>query len=161
MAHKSLKSMVPASGGLFAPVLAFAQEGAANNEALLRALEQPVPENPFGILPLISAIGFFAIIIAAMYFAGQREKRKQEFLSRFVEKEQAIPSEILPVPPSRHRELRRATWLLFLGLAVGLVLFIATGDWRVAAWSLIVLFLAVASFINAWFFYPNSGDSGR
>lgn len=151
-----LTRVIPlAAAGALMPILAGAQEALSTGE--LQIIEM---DNPFGSAPIVRAVGLFAIIIAAMYFASQREKRRQEFLARFVEKEKAIPRQLLPPQPSRERELRRGGWLLSLGLSFGLVLYIVTEDWVNAAWSLILLFLAAASFINAALFYP-SADARR
>lgn len=157
MTCKPLQKFTLAGAALFTPILVLAQQ---NPTVLTPGELTALDSNLFGQLPLVMMIGLFVVIVAAIYFASQRDRRKQEFLARFVDKEQAIPQELLPAPPSRHRELRRGTWLLSLGLGVGLVLYIATSDWHAAAWSLILLFLAAASFINAKFFYPGSG-SGR
>ena len=143
-------------GSAVAPVLAIAQDGVSDEEFRRFLLSQPVAENPFGYAPVVAAIGLFAVIIAAMYFASQREKRKQDFLFQFVEKGQQVPQELLPPKPSRQREIRRGVWLLCLSIGLGLVLYIASGQWVTAAWSLIPLLLAVASFVNAVFFYPDS-----
>lgn len=151
MIRKATRLMCLAATGTAAPVLASAQQALGDRELQVVELE-----NPFGTAQIVVVIGLFAIIIAAMYFASQREKRRQEFLGGFVEKEQAIPKELLPPQPSREREMRRAVWLLSLGFSVGLVLYIATGEWANAAWSLILLCLAGAGFINAALFYPKS-----
>lgn len=94
-----------------------------------------------------------AVVAMALFFANQREKRKQDLIVRFVEKGQEVPNVLLPQFPSRPRELRRGVWLASLGFGIGSVLYITTGDWQVAAWCLILLFLSVASFINAAMFY--------
>lgn len=138
------------------PVLTLAQQTLTNEQGELMMVEM---DDPFGPAPAVAAIGFFAAIIAAMFFAFQRERRRQDFLLRFVEKEQPIPAELLPPQPSRVRELRRGVWLLCLGLGLGLLLYILSEEWTYAAWSLILLFLALASFINAALFYPDSPTS--
>jgi hypothetical protein len=104
----------------------------------------------------------FLIVIAAMalYFATQREKRRQDLMARYLEKGQDVPHALLPAPPSRQHDLRRGIWLLSWGLGIGLVLYIASGDWSVAAWSLILLFLSAASFINAMMLDPNGRSAG-
>jgi hypothetical protein len=102
----------------------------------------------------------FVIILAAlvMVFGTIHAKFKRDLFARFVDKGQEIPAALLPRPPSRQRELRRGIWLTSLGLGVGFALFLAGGP-RAAAWCLILLFLAAASFLNAVLFYPD--DSGR
>ena len=102
----------------------------------------------------------FVIIVAviAVVFGILREKFRRDLFARFIDKGQEIPAALLPRPPSRERELRRGVWLTCLGLGVGVVLFMAGGP-RVAAWSLILLFLAAGSFLNAMLFYR--GDPGE
>ena len=114
----------------------------------------------FDLLRITSVVLFVVIIGMALLFASHREKRKQELIARFVDKGQEIPPTLLPPLASSQRELRRGVWLTSLGLGLGLVLFIATGDLQAAAWCLILLFMGAASFINAALFYPKS-DSNR
>jgi hypothetical protein len=159
MIGKFNQKIMLALGCTFAPLLVVAQEVLSDEEFRQQMLLTQL-EDPFGAAPMVGAIGLFAVIIAAMYFATQREKRRQDFLARFAEKEQAIPRELLPPQPSRSREMRRGVWLLSLGLGLGLVLYLSSEEWEVAAWCLILLFLAAASFVNAIFFYPNA-DSSR
>ncbi|MDX1561311.1 MAG: DUF6249 domain-containing protein [Gammaproteobacteria bacterium] len=99
-------------------------------------------------------IAFVLIIVGLpLYFANRRDRRKQELYLRFVELGHEIPKELLPRGHSRRssyeRELVRGVWLSCLGVGLGLVLYIVTQEWRMAAWSLILLFLGAASFINA------------
>lgn len=137
---------------LFVPTLAFAQDALdpLNEELAAQAMFQ---QGVGGVVLLIAVIGM------ALLFANQREKRRQELIARFLDKGQEIPPVLLP-GPSQQREMRRGVWLASLGIGLGLVLYIASGDWRVAAWCLILLFLSVASFLNAAFFYRDPG-SGR
>ncbi|HUF72492.1 MAG TPA: DUF6249 domain-containing protein [Gammaproteobacteria bacterium] len=118
-------------------------------------------ENPFAGQAYALMIGLIVIIVAAMYFASQREKRKQDLFVQFLDKGQSIPQEILPPMPSRQRELRRGVWLLFLGIGLGLVLYISSREWGNAAWSLILLFPAAASFVNAALFYGSPRSGGQ
>src|SRR6185436_17630498 len=92
-----------------------------------------------------------AVIFMAMRFANERDKNRQELIVRFIDKGQEIPSFLVPQPSPR-RELRRGVLLAGLGLGVGAVLYIVSGDWRIAAWSLIPLCLAAASLVNAALF---------
>jgi hypothetical protein len=161
MIGKVIQKLVLLTSCAVVPVLSIAQDGLSEEELRQFLLSQPVPENPFGYAPVVAVIGLFAVIIAAMFFASQREKRKQDLLVQFVEKDQQIPQELLPPQPSRKREVRRGVWLLALGIGLGLVLFIASGEWATAAWSLIPFLLAVASFVNAAFFYPDSRPRER
>jgi hypothetical protein len=107
-----------------------------------------------------TALFVIAISVIALFFGTLREKRRQDLIARFVDKGQEIPRSLLPQLPSRQRELRRGIWLTSLGLGVGLVLYIASGNLRVAAWCLILLFLGAASFLNAVLFYPNRMRKG-
>jgi DMSO reductase anchor subunit len=102
-----------------------------------------------------------AVVAMSLFFANKRKKRKQDLIAQFLEKGQEVPPMLLPPPPSKPRELRRGIWLASLGLGIGSVLYIATGDWRVASSCLILLFLSVASFINAAVFYGDHGSSRR
>ena len=161
MIGKTIRAALLGIGCTLVPVLTVAQQGLSDEELRELLLSQPVTENPFGYAPLAGAIGLFAVIIAAMYFASQRERRRQDFLLQFVEKDRQIPQGLLPPQPSRQREIRRGVWLLSLGLGLGLVLYIASGEWVTAAWSLILLLLAAASFVNAVFFYPDDHPGER
>jgi len=105
-----------------------------------------------------TALFVIAIAGIALLFGTLREKFKRDLFARFIEKGQEMPAALLPRPPSRNRELRRAMWLTCLGVGVGLALYVNTGKLNVAAWSLILLFLGAASFLNAFLFYPD--DSG-
>jgi hypothetical protein len=154
MTRKPIQQVVLGASAMATPFLALAQDTLTLSEGEVAVIES-FNRQAFG-----AAIALVVIIVAALVFASVRDKRRQEFLARFVDKEQPIPTELMPGPASRQRELRRGVWLLSVGLGLGLVLYITTTDWRVAAWSLILLFLAAASFVNAAFFYPDS-DSGR
>jgi len=107
----------------------------------------------------MAMIALIVIIIAALIFATVRERHKQALLMSFAEKGQEIPSSLLPQPPSPEREMRRGVWILAGGLGLGLALYTFTGDWTVAAWSLIPIFLGAASFVNAALFYPKANSS--
>jgi hypothetical protein len=156
MTGKTAQKLAFTGFALLSPMLALAQQFSnADNELAVAAMRQANSQMGGAAIVLV------VIIVAALIFATLRDKRRQELFSRFAEKGQEIPRELLPLPPSRLRELRRATWLSSLGLGLGLVLYITTGDWRVAAWCLILLFLATASFINAALFYGSSGSERR
>jgi hypothetical protein len=97
-----------------------------------------------GPLLIVLAIGM------VLLFISWREKRKLDLIARFVDKGQEIPPALLPQPPSPLREIRRGIWFTSLGIGWFLVLYLATDDARTsAAWSVILLFLGAASFINA------------
>ena len=110
------------------------------------------------------AAGLMLLVVAvvgmSLYFANLREKRKQELVIQYVEKGQEIPRALLPPAPSKMREVRRGIWLASLGLGLGLALYIATEEWRIAAWCLILLFLSAACFINAALFFRDDDPTG-
>ena len=135
------------AAGVFAtPMLALAQSGWA----------EEAQETAPGTALFVVAIAFIATAYGAL-----RSKQRQDLIARFLDKGQEIPASLLPPAPSRHRELRRATWLMGLGLGIALALYIATGAWRAAAWGLIPVLLGCASFINATLFYPSPGPPSR
>lgn len=149
---KTLK-LALAGNLLFVPILTLAQEGPSLGDGF--------SEMEYGLSgPTAGMISLIVIVGMALFFAMQREKRRQDLVARFLDNGREIPPGVLPPTPSRQRELRRGVWLASLGIGIGLVLFIATSDWRVAAWCLILLFLSAASFLNAAFFYRDPG-SGR
>ena len=145
-----VRELALAGSVALAPLPALAQVRTDGDPIALAAVESFFDQARIGM------IGLVVVIVAALVFASLRERRKQELLARFADKGQEIPRELLPTPPSPHREMRRGVWILSLGLGLGLVLFFATNDWAIAAWSLIPLFLGAAAFINAAFFYPKS-----
>jgi hypothetical protein len=152
MTRPKIRKLVLAGSLLMTPILALAQDSSdADNELAKIAMEQMNRQI------LVTAIVLTVIVVAALLFAVLRDKRRLDLYARFAEKGQEIPRALLPMPPSRMRELRRATWLSSLGIGLGLVLYIATGDLRVSAWCLILLSLALASLINATFFYSDAG----
>ena len=164
MIRKAAQLIMVAGITIFTPILVLAQDALdpapavdinalAATEAEIAAIESLSRQSMGGM------VGLVIIILAALIFASLRERRRQDLLARFAEQGQAIPPEILPQPPTREREMRRGVWLLSLGLALGLVLYFVTGNLEVAVWSLILLFLGAASFINAAFFYPDSRSS--
>jgi hypothetical protein len=107
---------------------------------------------PFGNVVAATAllvIGLALIVAVSMWLRGWRRHR---LLTTFIERGQEIPPALLPRPPSRQDEQRRGTWLTCLGVGVGLVLYIVSGDPKLAAWCLIPLFLGLASFVNAALF---------
>lgn len=118
------------------------------------------------VVPLAGlGILFILGIIALSLFSSQRESvRRARLIEKFLESGQPVPPEILRAPRAQPRispqELatisrRRGVALLGWGAGISLVLYIGTGEPRAAAWGLLFLFLAIASFINARFF---SGD---
>jgi hypothetical protein len=108
-----------------------------------------------------TAVFVIFIAVIALLFVTLHHKHKKDLFARFIDKGQEIPAALLPRAPSRERELRRGIWLTSLGLGVGLVLYIATGNLRIAAWCLILLSLGAASFVNAALLYPDASGSKR
>ena len=100
----------------------------------------------------------FIVVFVPLYFAAKRERHRHALYVQFLEKGQEIPPELLPRSATRasarEREMIRGIWLISLGLGLGIVLYIATTNWRIAAWSLILLFLGAASFVNALLLSP-------
>jgi hypothetical protein len=155
MMTPTIQRFVLATAVLLAPALALAQEVAerAGSEALHNGPSDSFQSARLGLM------AFLAIVIGlVLFFMSQRDKRRQELIARFVDKGQEVPPALWPPAPSAQRELRRGTWLTSLGLGIGVVLYIATDDFKVAAWSLILLFLGAASFLNAVLFYPKPGS---
>jgi hypothetical protein len=113
----------------------------------------PPPALPaFDLLWFASMLVVVAVIFMAMRYANERDKNRQELIAKFIDKGDEIPSFLLPQPPSPRRELRRGVLLAGVGVGLGAALYIVSGDWRVAAWSLIPLCLAAASLLNATLF---------
>lgn len=151
MNRQNSRKLLTAAGLSLAAIPALAQDAAETT-----GVTNPFPESIVA-LPL-AGMAFILIVIAlALYFANQREKRRQELLSRFVEHGQEIPIALLPLPPSRQRELSRGVWLLAWGIGVGAALYFSSGEWGNAAWALILLLLSAASFVNAALFSPRAG----
>jgi hypothetical protein len=85
-----------------------------------------------------------------------RDKRRNDLIGRFIDKGLPIPPELLPGSASRTGERRRGSLLLALGLGLGCAVYFGTNDLRVAAaWSAVLVFLGVASFVNAALFYTD------
>ena len=148
------RKRVLAASLLLMPILAPAQEALDpfNQELASQAMFAQ------GVVAVAGAVMVIAVIWMALHFATQRERRRQELIAKFLDKEREIPSELLPGAPSQQRELRRGVWLASSGLGIGVVLFVASGEWRVAAWCLILLFLSAASFLNAALFYRDASS---
>lgn len=158
MIRKTANKLILAGFALFSPILAPAQPEGMDAEAYQQFLLASAQlDDPFAGQIGAAVLVLIVVIAGAMFMANQREKRKQELLIRFLDQGQAVPAELFPSPPSRQREIRRGVWLLSMGAALGIVLWISSGDWAVAAWSLIPLFLGAASFINAALFYTDNG----
>jgi hypothetical protein len=113
-----------------------------------------------GRMHFITAPALVVITIGfVLLFISRREKRKLDLIERFVEKGQEIPASLLPQGPSAVREIRRGVWFTSLGLGWFFVLYLATSDARISgAWSVILLFLGAASFINAALLHQTSGS---
>jgi hypothetical protein len=90
------------------------------------------------------------------HFANQRDRNRQELIAQLIAGGKEIPPSLLP-QPSAQGEFRRGTLLAGLGTGLGAVLYIVSDDWRVAAWALVPLCLAAASFVNAAMFGRQPG----
>ena len=93
------------------------------------------------------------IIAVTLHFAHKQDRSRLQTIERLIEKGQPVPRALLVphevAPEVRRRiDLQHAILLLCLGLGGGLALWLVTGQWRMAAWSLIFLFLSVGKFIN-------------
>jgi len=108
-----------------------------------------------------------AIIAIGSYFAAKEKRQRLELIERLIKNGQEVPSELLTTHPnrptpafSRQRDIRRGIWLLCWGLGIGLVVYVASGQLKSAAWSLLFLVLSAGSFVNAMFF-SGKQDSDR
>lgn len=124
----------------------------------------------FVLFPLV--LGVVAIIITFFLIHARKEKRRHELISKFIEKGQEVPRELLlgkyseaSISPEQWpvfiklRDLRRGTWLFCLGLGLGMTLYLLF-DFKVAVLCLIFLFLSGACYINAIFFSGRSDNNG-
>ena len=122
---------------------------------------------PDGLSLLVLIAVVFVIVFLPLSYAKARDRRRNELYAKFLEKEQPIPQELLPGARTNHkrssqqRELMRGVWLTALGLGVGLALYIATSEWRFAAWALVLLFLGAASFINGMLLSDDPETNGQ
>jgi hypothetical protein len=151
-----MQRLLLAGALLLTPLLILAQEapGQAGLEhqeiqAFAQSIDTKLNLAHMLTMRLIPLLFIVAMTALALLFASRRERGRLELIARFLDKGQAIPAALLPQPRSAQRDVRFGIWFASLGLALGLVLYIATGDLRVAAWCLILLFLAAASFLNA------------
>ena len=121
----------------------------------------------------ITVLVVFAIIALIFFARARREKRRHELIGQYLEKGREVPRELLSgkitgavLSPGqwaaliRWRDLRRGTWLLCLGLGIGLAVYLWSGNMKYTVWCLIILFLSAAFYINALFFSGKS-DSNR
>jgi len=116
----------------------------------------PFSSGTFGMrgLPLIFVL---SLVLIGVVYSSLRQKRQNELMARFIDKGEPIPPQLLPKQSSRRTAQRIGVFLIAFGLALGLVIYVATGALQpAAAWSMMPLFLGAASFINARFFYPDS-----
>ena len=117
----------------------------------------------------ITILAILAIITLVFFARARKEQRRHELIGQYLEKGQIVPSELLAgtvvggaLSPEqwsaiiRLRSMRWGTWLLCLGLGIGLTIYFWSGTLRHTVWCLIVLFLSFGFYINALFF---SGQS--
>lgn len=154
-----MKHLLLAGTLLFVPVFALAEEAAQHadltHEQALAHLQYIDSEQAFAHMLTMRLVPLLFIVVMtalALAFASRRERGRQELIARYLDKGRDIPAELLPQPRAAMHDMRLGVWFAALGSALGLVLYYVTGDPKVAAWSLIPLFLAGASFLNALFF---------
>jgi len=141
---------------LLTPVLAMAQ-----TDAVARA-----PAHWVVLAAVIPGVLFvLAIIAVSFHFAHRQERERLLAIERLVEKGLPVPRELsgrhaLPPSARRRTDLHHAVTLLCLGLGVGLALWLVTGNWRLAAWALVFLFLSAGKFI-IWYVDGRSGSASE
>ena len=151
-------TLLPAglAGSLLLPLMAAAQPVSeeANNEFVIGLMSIFVG---WGVVLVICIVG---LSLFAPVFA---QRKQHQLIEKFLESGQEIPQELLGKPETpkpvqlapaqlRARSMRRGVVLLALGIGIGAVAFAGSGEPRAAAWGLLFLGLAVASFVNARFF---------
>jgi hypothetical protein len=138
----ALSALVPM---LCVPMLAMAHTPAA------------LPQSPTHWIVLgsvvLGCLFVLGIIAISLSFAHKQDRERLHTIARMVEKGQQVPRALLAphevAPEIRRRiDLQHAILLLCLGLGGGLTLWLVTYQWRMAAWSLIFLFLSAGKFIN-------------
>ncbi len=157
MRRFALQMLLPTGSLLLLPALSLAQavQGQGSPVDATRVLPAAT-HPPFGNVVEATALLVIGLALIVAVSMGLREWRRHRLLTTFIERGLEIPTPLLPRMPSRQDEQRRGTWLTCLGAGVGLVLYIVSGDPKLAAWCLIPLLLGLASFVNAALFYrPN------
>jgi hypothetical protein len=135
----------------FLPQLAGAQGSGGSEKVAIISV--------FGFGSLM-VVGIVAVSLLAPYFSQRRQARLIEV---FVEKGREIPPELLAKPAApqavvltpdqlRARSMRRGVVLFALAIGVAVVAYAGTGDVRAVAWGVLLLCLALASFVNARYF---------
>jgi hypothetical protein len=142
---KAMPGLLAAALMLFTPMLAMAQAPAAPFQ----------PPAHWVVLAAVipGCLFVLGIIAVSLHFAHKQERSRLHTIERLIEKGQQVPRALLMphevAPEVRRRiDLQHAIMLLCLGLGGGLTLWLVTDQWRMAAWSLIFLFLSVGKFIN-------------
>jgi hypothetical protein len=146
--------------------------GAALSLATLPLMAMGQEANPFPAPPLVNPgdiggrllvmrvlplVFLLAVVICVLTFQHLRSKRRNELLARFVDRGQPIPAGLLAREPSRQGAQRAGALLLGFALGLGLLMYFLTEEWRPSvALAMLPLFLGIASFVNAAFFYPDS-----
>jgi hypothetical protein len=141
------------------PLLASAQGGAALDDSLVVAIVGIAVG--FGVVLIL---GIIALSMLAPYLA---QRRHAQLIEKFVEQGREIPPELTLGPPKpgpadkpmietagqrRTRLTRRGVVLLAWAAGIAVVFYLTFEDPRASAWGLLFLCLAIASFINGWFF---------
>lgn len=125
----------------------------AREELILRHMEQQQNTLQMLIMRGVPLLFVLAALLLALLYANHRAKRRNELLSKFIDKGQEIPAALLPQPHSRQRALRTGTLLVIGSLGTALGLLATFQDFTFVAWCLVPLFLGIGCFINAAFFY--------
>lgn len=165
MTKKKLLRLIVSVIIIFTPVLLLAQEA---NE--FKHFEKEM--EMFWVIgaTFMLILGLFAVIIMFFIIHSRKERRRHELIGHFIEKGQEVPRELLlgrmvgaALSPEqwagfiRSRDFRRGTWLLCLGLAIGVALYFLFRDMSMAIGFLVFfLFLSAGCFINALFFSGKS-----
>jgi hypothetical protein len=122
----------------------------------------------------ITILGILAIITLVFIARARKEQRRRELIGQYLEKGQVVPSELLAGTVVggalsteqwnaliRLRSLRWGTWLLCLGLGIGLAIYFWSGNLKYTLWCLILLFLSIGFYINALFFSGKSDSTQK
>jgi len=100
------------------------------------------------VVPIALFIAVLLIVLAGLYAAYRKDGHRHETIRKLIEKEAAIPPELL-TPPTRRSDLRRG--LLFAGSGLGLTAALLVMPDTNRAWALgaIPLFIGLG-YLIAW-----------
>ena len=145
----SSRHLASGLGSLLLPAIALAQPG----------LDAAAPANML-VVAAGMGLGLIAMLLpfVLVYLAS---KRRNEVIRLLIENGREIPPELLrrldgrrETPTSaadrRNNDIRGGIVCLFLAIGIALALYLTSGQLRSAAWSLILVFLSVGNFINAF-----------